>query len=90
MMQVIKCSIVVVENPFIGQGPSLQSFAEITIGVESNDGGIPKINSFISSSNLVLGKIDANLEAQPLKVLVARDLSFQTCSQLKDENSNHM
>ncbi len=54
----------------------LQSFAKIDIGVESNDGCISRINSSISGSNLVLGKIDANSEAQPLKVLVARDLSF--------------
>jgi hypothetical protein len=37
---------------------------------------------------LVLGKIDANFEAQPLKVLVAKNLSFQVGFQLKDENSN--
>jgi hypothetical protein len=35
-----------------------------------------------------LDKIDANLKAHPLKVLVAKDLSFQASSQLKDENSN--
>jgi hypothetical protein len=35
-----------------------------------------------------LGKIDSNYEAQPLKMLVARNLNFQACSQLKDENSN--
>jgi hypothetical protein len=35
-----------------------------------------------------LGKINANFEAQPLKVLVVRDLSFQASSQLKDQNNN--
>jgi hypothetical protein len=35
-----------------------------------------------------LGKINANFEAQPLKVLVAKDLSFQAGFQLKDENNN--
>ncbi len=88
-MQVIKCSTIVVENPFIEQGPGLQSFVEIVTGVEFDDGAIPRINSFIFGSNLILGKIDANLEAQPLKVLVARDLSFQACSQLNNENNNH-
>jgi hypothetical protein len=33
MMQVIKCLTIVVENPFIKQGPRLQSFAKITAGV---------------------------------------------------------
>jgi hypothetical protein len=89
-MHVIKCSTIVVENPFIEQGPSLQSFTKIATSVESNDGGIPIINSFISGSSLILDRIDANLKAQPLKVLVARDLSFQACYQLNDENSNHM
>jgi endonuclease/exonuclease/phosphatase family metal-dependent hydrolase len=37
---------------------------------------------------LVLGNIDANFEAQPLKVLVVGDLNFQAGSELKDENSN--
>jgi hypothetical protein len=37
---------------------------------------------------LVFGKINANSEAQPLKVLVAKDLSFKAGSQLKDENNN--
>jgi hypothetical protein len=85
-MHVIECSTIVLENHFIEQGPSLQSFVEIGASVESNDGGIPKINSSSSSSNL--GKIDANSKAQPLKVLVARNLSFQVGSQLKDENGN--
>ncbi len=88
MMQVIKCSTIVVENPFIEQGPGLQSFAKIAAGVESDDGGIPGIDSFISGYSLVLGNIDANSEAQPLKVLVAGDLNFQAGSELKDENSN--
>jgi len=88
MMQVIKCSIIVIENPFIEQGPSLESFTKITIGVESNDGGIPRINSYIYGYGLVLGKIDANLKAYPLKVLVAKDLGFQVAFELKDENSN--
>jgi hypothetical protein len=35
-----------------------------------------------------LGKIDANYEAQPLKVLVARNVNFQVGFQLKDENGN--
>ncbi|CAM6022364.1 unnamed protein product [Sphagnum balticum] len=39
-------------------------------------------------TSLVLGNIDANSEAQPLKVLVAGDLNFQTGSELKDKNSN--
>lgn len=82
------CSTVVVEDPFIEQGPGLQSSAEIAAGVESDDGCIPGINSSISSSSLVLGKIDASSEAQSLKVLVARDVSFQAGSQLKDESSN--
>ncbi len=81
-------STIVVENPFIEQGPCLQSFVEIAAGVEFDDGSIPRINSSISNSSLVLGKIDTNSEAHPLKVLVARDLSFQVGSQLKDENSN--
>jgi hypothetical protein len=88
MMHVIKCSTIVVENPFIEKGQGLQSFTKIVAGVESNDGGIPIIISYIYGSSLVLGKIDANLEAHPLKVLVARDLSFQVGFQLKDENSN--
>ncbi len=71
-----KCSTIVVENPFIKQCPGLQSFAEITVGVEFNDGGIPRINSSISSFSLVLGKTNANSKAQPLKVLVVRYLSF--------------
>ncbi len=66
----------------------MQSFVEIGASVESDDGGIPKINSCSFGSSLVLGKIDANSKAQPLKVLVARNLSFQVGSQLKDENSN--
>jgi translation initiation factor 4G len=82
------CSTVVVEDPFIEEGPGLQSSAEIAAGVESDDGCIPGINSSISSSSLVLGKIDASSEAQSLKVLVARDVSFQAGSQLKDESSN--
>jgi hypothetical protein len=53
----------------------LQSFAKIDVGVESNDGGIPRIISYSYGSNLVLGKIDANSKAHPLKMLVARDLS---------------
>jgi hypothetical protein len=52
--------------------------------------GIPRINSFNYGSSLVLGKIDANLKAHPLKVPVVRDLSFHACFQLKDENSNYM
>ncbi len=82
------CSTAVVEDPFIEQGPGLQSSAEIAAGVESDDGCIPGINSSISSSSLVLGKIDASSEPQSLKVLVARDVSFQAGSQLKDESSN--
>ncbi len=66
----------------------MQSFVEIGVGVEFDDGGIPRINSYSSGSSLVLGKIDANYEAQPLKVLVAKNLSFQVGFQLKDENSN--
>jgi len=66
----------------------LQSFTNIAIGVESNDGGIPRINSYIYGSSLVLGKINANFEAQPLKVLVVKDLSFHASSQLKNENNN--
>jgi hypothetical protein len=69
---VIECSTIVVENPFIEKGPSLQSFVEIDVSVEFDDGGISKINSSISDSSFVLGKINANSEAQPLKVLVAR------------------
>jgi hypothetical protein len=88
MMQVIECSTIVVENPFIEQGPGLQSFAKIVVGVEFDDGGIPGINSYIYGSSLVLGKIDANSKAHPLKVMVARDLSFQIAFQLKGENSN--
>jgi len=88
MMQVIECSTIVVQNPFIEQGQGLWLFIEIATSVESDDGDIPKINSSIFGSSLVLGKIDANSEAQPLKVLVARNLSFQASSQLKDENSN--
>jgi hypothetical protein len=57
MMQVIECSIIVVENPFIKQGSSLQSFVEIVVGVESHDGDIPRINSYISKYSLVLGKL---------------------------------
>ncbi len=37
---------------------------------------------------MVFGKINANSKAQPLKVLVAKDLSFQASFQLKDENNN--
>ncbi len=88
MMHVIQCSTIVVENPFIEQGQGLQSFAKIDVGVESNDGGIPRIISYSYGSNLVLGKIDANSKARPLKMLVARDLSSQVAFQLKDENSN--
>jgi hypothetical protein len=66
----------------------LQSFAKIDVGVESDDGGIPRIISYIYGSNLVLGKIDANSKAHPLKMLVPRDLSSSVASQLKDENSN--
>jgi hypothetical protein len=88
MMQVTKCSIVVLENPFIEHGLGLQSFVETSAGVEFDDGGIPRINKSSSSFSLVLGKIDANSEAQPLKVPVARNLSFQVGFQLKDENSN--
>jgi hypothetical protein len=80
MMNVTKCSTIVLENPFIEHGPGLQSFVEIGVGVEFNDGGIPRINNFISSFSLVLGKIDANFEAQPLKVMVARNLNFQVGS----------
>ncbi len=80
MMQVIKCSTIVVENPFIKQGPSLQPSAKIAAGVEYDDGGIPRINSYIYGSSLLLGKIDANSKAHPLKVLVATDLSFQVAS----------
>jgi hypothetical protein len=87
-MQVIECSIIFVENPFIKQGPDLQSFAKIVAGVEFDDGGIPRINSYIFGSSLVFGKINANFEAQPLKMLVAKDLSFKVGSQLKDENNN--
>jgi hypothetical protein len=76
MMQVIECSTIVVENPFIEQDQGLQSFAKIVVGVESNDGGIPRIISYIYSFSLVLGKIDANSDTHPLKVLVARNLSF--------------
>jgi hypothetical protein len=53
----------------------LQSFAKIDVGVESDDGGILRIISYIYGFNLVLGKIDANSKAHPLKMLVARDLS---------------
>jgi hypothetical protein len=35
-----------------------------------------------------LGKVNANFVAQPLKVPVAKDLSFQAGFQLKDENNN--
>ncbi len=83
-----ECSTIVVEDSFIEQVPGLQSFAEIAAGVESDDGGIPGINTFIFGSSLALGNIDANFEAQPLKVLVAGDLNFQAGSELKDENSN--
>jgi hypothetical protein len=76
MMHVIECSTIVVENPFIEQGPSLQSFTKIAVGVEYDDGGIRRINNYISGSCLVLGKNDVISEAQPLKVLVARNLSF--------------
>jgi len=88
MMQVMECSTIVVQNPFIEQGQGLRLFIEIATSVESDDGDILKINISISGSSLVLGKIDANSEAQPLKMLVARNLSFQASSQLKDENSN--
>ncbi len=37
---------------------------------------------------MVFGKINANSEAQPLKMLVAKYLSFQAGFQLKDENNN--
>jgi len=84
----MECSTIVVQNPFIEQGQGLRLFIEIATSVESDDGDILKINISISGSSLVLGKIDANSEAQPLKVLVARNLSFQASSQLKDENSN--
>jgi hypothetical protein len=76
MMHVIKCSTIVLENPFIEQGPGLQSFVDIGGGVEFDDGDILKINNSSSGSSLVLGKIDANYEAQHLKVLVAKILSF--------------
>jgi len=66
----------------------LQSFIDIAAGVESDDGGITRSNIYISGSSLVLGKINANSEAQPLKVLVVKDLSFQASFQLKDENNN--
>jgi hypothetical protein len=33
MMQVIECSTIVVENPFITQGPGLQSFTKIVADV---------------------------------------------------------
>jgi hypothetical protein len=66
----------------------LQSFIEIVVDVQFNNGGIPRINRYISWSSLLLGKINANFEAQPLKVLVAKDLSFQAGFQLKDENNN--
>ncbi len=66
----------------------MESFAKIVVGVEFDDGGILKINSYIYGYGLVLGKIDANLKAHPLKVLVAKDLSFQVAFELKDENSN--
>ncbi len=59
----IECSTIVVENPFIEQGPCLQPFAKIVVSVEFDDGGIPRINSSISCSSLVLGNIDANSEA---------------------------
>jgi len=55
----------------------LQSFVEIGVNVEYDDEGIPRINSSNFGSSLALGKIDANFEAQPLKVVVARNLSFQ-------------
>jgi len=84
----MECSTIVVQNPFIEQGQGLRLFIEIATSVESDDGDILKINISISGSSLVLGKIDANSEAQPLKMLVARNLSFQASSQLKDENSN--
>jgi len=84
----MECSTIVVQNPFIEQGQGLRLFIEIATSVESDDGDILKINISISGSSLVLGKIDANSEAQLLKVLVARNLSFQASSQLKDENSN--
>jgi len=88
MMQVIECSTIVVENPFIEQGPSLQSFAKIVVSVQLDDGGIPKINSYIFNFSFILGKIDANSKAHPLKVLVVKYLNFQVAFQLKDENSN--
>jgi hypothetical protein len=50
----------------------LQSFVEIDVSVEFDDGGISKINNSIFDSSFILGKINANSEAQPLKVLVAR------------------
>jgi len=88
MMQVIECSTIVVENPFIKQGLGLQSFTEIVVDVQFNDGGILRINSYISWPSLLLGKVNANFEAQPLKVLVVKDLRFQASFQLKDENNN--
>ncbi len=66
----------------------MQSFAKITVGVESDDGGVLKINSYIFGSSLVFGKINANSKAQPLKVMVVKDLNFQAGFQLKDENNN--
>jgi hypothetical protein len=44
---VIECSTIVVENPFIKHGLGLQSFGEIAASVESHDGGILRINSYI-------------------------------------------
>jgi hypothetical protein len=58
----------------------LQSFAKIDASFEFDDGGIPRFNSYFFDSSLVLGKIDANSKAHPLKVLVAKDLSFQVAS----------
>jgi hypothetical protein len=66
----------------------LQSFVETRASVEFHDGGIPRINTSSSSSSLVLGKIDANSETQPLKLPMVQNLSFQVGFQLKDENSN--
>jgi hypothetical protein len=48
MMHVIECSTIIVENPFIKQGLGLQSFTEIVVDVQFNDGGIPRINNYIS------------------------------------------
>jgi hypothetical protein len=56
MMQERECSTIIVENPFIEHGLGLQSFVEIATSVESYDGGIPRINSSIFGSSLVLGK----------------------------------